>query len=96
MTLFERMARSSGGGGVCIYLCNSINYKIRHDLIPTELECVCIEIMKPHSKPVLVTAVYRPPNAPSEFFESLEKLIKAIDDENKEMRIFLEILIVTF
>ena len=43
--------------------------------------------MKPHSKPFLVTTVYRPPNAPFEFFESLEKLIKAIDDENKEMYI---------
>ena len=43
--------------------------------------------MKPHSKPFLVTTVYRPPNAPFEFFESLEKLIKAIDDENKDMYI---------
>ena len=77
-----RKDRSRSGGGVCIYLRNSINYKVRHDLIPTELECACIEIMKPYSKPFLVTTVYRPPKAPSEFFKSLEKLIKAIDDEN--------------
>ena len=82
-----RKDRSRSGGGVFIYLRNSINYKVRHDLIPTELECVCIEIMKPHSKPFPVITVYRPPNAPSEFFKSLEKLIKAIDDENKEMYI---------
>ena len=82
-----RKDRSRNGSGVCIYLRNSINYKIRHDLIPPELECVCIEIMKPHSEPFLVTTVYRPPNAPSEFFDNLEKLIKAIDDENKEMYI---------
>ena len=37
-----RKNRSRSGGGVCIYLRNSINYKVRHDLIPTELECVCI------------------------------------------------------
>ena len=43
--------------------------------------------MKPHSKPFLVTTVYRPPKAPSEFFESLEKLIQATNDENKEMYI---------
>ena len=35
----------------------------------------------------MITTVYRPPNAHSEFFESLEKFIKAIDDENKEMYI---------
>ena len=40
-----------------------------------------------HSRPFLVTTVYRPPNAPSEFFDHFEKLIKAIDDENKEMYI---------
>ena len=67
------------------FLRNSINCKTRHDLIPPELECVCIEIIKPHSRPFLVSIVYRPPSAPPEFFDNLEKLIKAIDDENKEM-----------
>ena len=56
---------------------NSINYKIRHELIPPELECVCIEIIKPQSRPFLVSTVYRPPSAPPEFFDNLEKLIKA-------------------
>ena len=37
----------SNGGGVCIYLRSSINYKIRSDLIPPELEAVCLEITKP-------------------------------------------------
>ena len=50
--------RSRNGGGVCIYLRSSISYKVRNDLVPTELEAVCIEITKPHSKPFLVTTVY--------------------------------------
>ena len=82
-----RKDRSRNRGGVCIYLRSSINYIIRHDLISSELEAVCIEIIKPHSRPFLVTTVYRSPNAPSEFFDHFEKLIKAIDDENKEMYI---------
>ena len=82
-----RKDRSRSGGGVCIYLRSSINYKLRHDLVPTELEAVCLEIVKPHSKPFLVTTVYRPPNAPADFFEHFESLIKAIDDENKEFYI---------
>ena len=82
-----RKDRSRNGGGVCIYLRSSINYKVRNDLVPTELEAVCVEIIKPHSKPFLVTTVYRPPSALSEFFDHFENLIKAVDNENKEMYI---------
>jgi exonuclease III len=82
-----RKDRSRNGGGVCIYLRSPINYKIRSDLIPPELEAVCVEITKPQSKPFIVTTIYRPPNANAEFFDHLEKLIKQIDDENKEMYI---------
>ena len=82
-----RKDRSRNGGGVCIYLRSSMNYKIRSDLIPSELEAVCVEITKPHSQPFIVTTVYRPPNASSDFFDHLEKLIKQIDDENKEMHL---------
>ena len=64
-----------------------INYIIRQDIISSELEAVCVEIIKPHSRQFLVTTIYRPPNASSEFFDHFEKLIKAIDDENKEMYI---------
>ena len=82
-----RKDRSRNGGGVCIYLRSSINYKLRQDLIPSELEAVCVEINKPHSRPFLVTTIYRPPNSTHDFFESFEKFIKMIDDENKEIYI---------
>ena len=82
-----RKDRSRNGGGVCIYLRSSINYNIRHDLIPSELEGVCVEVIKPHSRPFLITTVYRPPDSSSEFFDQFEKLIKTIDDEDKEMYI---------
>ena len=60
-----RKDRSRNGGGVCIYLRSSINYIVRNDLVPSEIEAVCVEIIKPHSKPFLVTTVYRPPSASS-------------------------------
>ena len=83
-----RNDRSRSGGGVCLYLCNSINNIIRKDLIPSELEAVCIEITKPHSQPFLVTTIYHPPNSTSnDFFLHFENLIKLIDDENKELYI---------
>jgi hypothetical protein len=49
-----RKDRSRNGGGVCIYLHNSINYQIRQYLIPADLEAICIEITKPHSRPFVV------------------------------------------
>ena len=82
-----RKGRLGKGGGVCTYLHSSINYKIRNDRVPPELEATCVEITKPHSRQFIVTTVYRPPNATSEFFDHLERLIKAVDDENKEMHI---------
>ena len=82
-----RKDRSRNGGGVCIYIRSSINYKIRSDLVPPTLEAVCLEITKSQSKPFIVSTIYRPPNAPAEFFDCFETLIKQIDDENKEMYI---------
>ena len=82
-----RKDRSRNGGGVCIYLRSSINYKLRQDLIPPELEAVCVEIIRPHSRPFLVTFIYRPPNSTHDFFENFQKFIKMIDDENKEIYI---------
>jgi len=42
-------------GGVCIYIHNSINFSIRHDLSIDQLENLCISIKKHKSKPFLVS-----------------------------------------
>ena len=82
-----RRDRSRRGGGVCIYLRTSINCKTRNDLVPEGVEAVSLEICKPNSKSFIVVSVYRPPDSTSEFFVEFEKMIKLIDDENKEMHI---------
>ena len=46
-----------------------------------------MEICKPNSKNFIVASVYRPPDSTSEFFVDFEKMIKSIDDENKELHI---------
>jgi hypothetical protein len=81
----------NGGGAVCIYLRSSINYKIRHDLIPPDLGIICIEISKPQSRPFVVITVYRPPDASLDFFINPENLLKEIDDENKAIYILDEL-----
>ena len=82
-----RKDRSRRGGGVCVYLRSSINYKTRNDLVPDGLEAVCLEICKPNSRNFIVASVYRPPDASSAFFDAFEKMIGLIDDENKELHI---------
>ena len=52
-----RKDRSRIGGGVCIDLRSSINYKIRSDMIPQKLKAVSIEICKPLSKPFIVSTI---------------------------------------
>ena len=35
------------GGGVCIYVLSNINFQLRADLSPNNLECLTVEISKP-------------------------------------------------
>ena len=78
-----RNDRSRKGGGVCIYLRDSINHKIRKDLIPDGLEAVCLEICKPNSRSFIVISVYHPPNSSSEFFFAFENLINQLTLKTK-------------
>ena len=51
-------ARNREGGGVALYVESSLNILIRNDLMPAELELICIEIHKPKFKPFLITSWY--------------------------------------
>ena len=67
-----RKDRNRNGGGVAIYVKSNVNFIRRDDLIPTNLEAVCIEILKPKSKPFLVATWYRPPDTKIELFHDFE------------------------
>ena len=43
-----------------------INFSLRNDLYIADLENLCIEVRKPHSKPLIVVNWHRPPNSPGE------------------------------
>ena len=55
-----RADRSRSGGGVCLYVKNSINYLNRNDLVGDNLEAICIEVFKPSSASCIVGTIYRP------------------------------------
>ena len=52
----ERKDRTSSGGGVAIYIRNSIKYHLRNDLPVNDLELICIEIEPPKSRPYIIVA----------------------------------------
>ena len=80
-----RNDRNRDGGGVAIYYRNCTNTVLRYDLIPEDLEAICIEVKQAKSKPILIASVYRPPNTSTEIFEKIEILMQNLDQENKEV-----------
>ena len=81
----ERLDRTCNGGGVSIYIRDSIKYKRRLDVPIDDLELICIEVEPPKSKSFLVLVWYRPPSDPVGSFNKLEKALSFLDKEGKEM-----------
>lgn len=83
-----RNDRNRNGGGVCIYVRDSVNYVDKSEIIPSEIEAACIEIYKPQSKSFVIISCYRPPNADAKnFFENLQSIVTTLDSKNKEVYI---------
>ena len=78
-----RKDRDKYGGGVLMYIHNSLDFKLRDDL-DFNLESVSIEIKVGNFKPFLVTSLYRSPHKPVEYFGQIESLISATDCDGKE------------
>ena len=57
-----RRDRNRHGGGVTIFLRETLNFEQRTDIKAENLEIICIEIKPKCSKPFFVLAWYRPPN----------------------------------
>ena len=81
----EREDRNRHGGGVAIYIRESINHSRRDDIPLNGLELVCIEIKPVKASPFIVLAWYRPPSDPVATFEKLEQVLQFFERENKEI-----------
>ena len=53
--------------------------------VPEHIESVCLEIIKPKSKPFLINTVYRPPRSNANFMDELEIYLHTLDDQDKEL-----------
>ena len=81
-TIF-RKDRDRHGGGVAIYVSDTIKLKKREDL-QTEIESITVELDIPFVKPILITTVYRPPDSLVEISDKLESHLSRLDNEKKE------------
>ena len=78
-----RKDRDKFGGGVVMYICESLNYKLRDDL-DFDIESISAETKVGNFRSFLVTSLYRPPQKPVEYFDRIEALISATDSGRKE------------
>ena len=79
--------RNRRGGGVCIYLRNSITFERRCELEENDLKLIPLEISKPDSRPFLVVTWYMPPKTPLEHFEKFEIFLEKADTKYTEIYI---------
>ena len=80
-----RKGRIKFGGGVFLYIKNHLNFRVRTDLMPEQLENIVIEIFKPNSVSIFISTWYRPANSPVELFDSFESVLEEIDATNGEI-----------
>ena len=80
-----RCDRNRQGGGVAVYVKDTISYKTRNDLPTSGLEIVCIEVMPKCSSSFIVLAWYRPPKYEHNSFFELEQILQILQSENKEV-----------
>ena len=82
-----RNDRNRFGGGVVLYIRDTISFSERKDLVPEPLEMICIEVRRPHKTAFLVSAWYRPPNSSNDVFNEFDLFLCKCDLENKELMV---------
>ena len=80
-----RRERNRNGSGVSFYVISTVKYSLRLDLSVNQLENLCIEVLKPHSKPFVASTWYRPPDSPTEIFTHFKSLVGGLDSQNVDL-----------
>ena len=80
-----RRDRNRRGGGVAFLVKNCYSCTVRNDLIPNDIEAICIELKLRMSRSILVLTWYRPPNSDAQVIDRFEEFLQRAEAENKEM-----------
>ena len=83
----ERKDRNRNGGGVALYIRDSINYKRLIDLPDDNIELISIQVSKPKAKPFIVCTWYRPPGSTTELMNRFEDVLQKLDSYHMEVDI---------
>ena len=87
----ERKDRSRSGGGVALYIRDSINYKRLTDHLEDNMELICIQVSKPKIKPFIMCTWYRPPGSTIEMMNRFEVVLQKLDSYHMEVNIIGDI-----
>ena len=78
------MDRNHNGGGVCIYVKNSIAFNLRTDITSTSLESLWISLLLPKMKPITIGACYKPPRLSiNDSINDLQSIISNINIDSE-------------
>ena len=82
-----RHDRNTSGGGVAIYIKDTLSHHKRDNINIPNLEIIGIEITPKHAKSFIVLSWYRPPTEGTDVptFETLRELMQKLDAEEKEI-----------
>ena len=78
-----RSDRNRQGDGVACFIKNDLSYNMK-SFLPSEIENIFLEIFLPHSKPLLVGTIYRPPSQGS-FTETITEYFSKIKTNDTEI-----------
>ena len=85
--VLERKDRNRDGGGVALYIRNTINYERLFDLECDSLEWIGIKVIKPMAKSFIVSTWYRPPRSNMDTMRDFELLVQRIESLGVEVNI---------
>ena len=83
----ERKDRNRNGGGVALYIRDSINCKCPIGLPDDNIELISIQVSKPKAKPFIVFTSYRPPGSTTELMNRFEDVLQKLDSYHREVNI---------
>ena len=75
--IFTRKDRNHQGGGVGMFIKNSLTFNVRSD-IGIDTESIWVDLFLPKTKPILIGVCYRPPKH-NDFIEKLEQSFSNCD-----------------
>ena len=88
----ERRDRNRNGGGVLMYIKDTLKYDLRRDIseVSTTVENIWIDVKCTHfnKKSILVACFYRPPSSKVDYYNGILDITEKASLEDKELVIF--------